>query len=100
LNTIYLQTSSWITDTLGVRGSTFYTFEKKVEAGTTLLKLFSDLARDYPEFKKLVFNPDSGKISDQVLLLMNQNLSRFEQVRTLSLNDKDAISLIPIIFGG
>jgi molybdopterin converting factor small subunit len=100
LNTIYLQTFSWINDALGIRGNTSHTVVKKVAAGATLLTVFADLARDYPEFKKLVYNPDSGQLSDQVLLLINQNLSRFDQVKASPLNDKDAISLVPVIFGG
>jgi len=100
VNTLYLQTYSWISDILGVHGNAYHIFEKKVEPGTTLVVVFNDLAREYPEFKKMVYNPETGKLSDQVLLLINQKLARLDQLKASPLNDKDAISLMPVIFGG
>ena len=100
MNTIYLQTRSWITDALGIPGSMPYTVKKEIEAGATLLTVFTDLAGKYPEFKKRVFNPETGQLSDQVMLLFNQALTRFDQVKASPLRDKDAVSLVPVIFGG
>ena len=100
INTIHLQTYSWITKTLGIQDSISHTFEKKVEAGTSLSAIFSDMAREYPEFGKAVFNSDTGILSDQVVLIINQRLARFDQVKATPLNDKDEISLVPIFIGG
>jgi hypothetical protein len=98
--TIYLQTRSWITDALGAPGNQTYAVEKKVESGSTLLSLLTGLANNYPEFKERVFNPETGQLSDQVLLLINDSLVRFDQVKSSPLHDKEAISLVPVIFGG
>jgi molybdopterin converting factor small subunit len=87
-------------DALGIQDNKFRTVEKQVEVGATLFTVFTDLARDYPEFKKKVYNPETGKISDQFLLLFNESLAQFNQVKSTPLNDKDTISLIPIICGG
>jgi molybdopterin converting factor small subunit len=100
VNTIYLQTFSWITDALGISGNVSHIVEKKVEADATLSTVFNDLAQAYPEFKKLVYDPDSGKLSDKVMLIINQRLARFDQVKASPLKDKDEISLVPVYVGG
>lgn len=100
MNTIYLQTRSWITDTLGIPGHSTYIIERKIEAGTTLLNVLSDLAKGYAEFKRMIFNPETGKINDQILIIINQNLVKFNQVKDTPLKDKDVIDLAPVYFGG
>ena len=100
INTVFMQTFSWVSDSLGFHGVGFHSFEKKVETGATLLTLLKDLAKDYPDFKKMVFDPESSQLSDQVSLLLNQSLARFERVKDIPLKDKDVISLVPVLYGG
>ena len=101
MNTIYLQTFSWITDALGIRGNNSYTFEKKVEAGTTLLTVFTDLARDYPEFREKVYNPETGKLSRiRSYYLLTRDWPSLIRLNHLHSMIKMTISLVPVIIGG
>jgi hypothetical protein len=97
---VYLLTLSWVSDTLGSHGNNSCTFEKRVEAGATLETFFNSLADDNPEFAKLVYNPKTGKFNNQVFLLINDLIVRFDEVKTAPLKDKDYITLVPIIYGG
>jgi hypothetical protein len=80
-NTVKLQTYSWISSVLGMPESSNGVLEKEIEDGATLASIFTELARAYPEFRKLIFDPDKGQLSDQVLVIFNDRLLQLKDLK-------------------
>jgi hypothetical protein len=100
MNTVRLQSYSWISNTLGLAESSSQQLRKKVKEGTTLVALLGELANNYPEFRKMVFNPETNQLSEQVLIILNNRLLQYGEITSIVLKDKDNITLAPVIFGG
>ena len=50
--------------------------------------------------RKVVFNPNLGKVNDQLAVVINGSILQLPDAAEAKLNDGDIISLIPIIDGG
>ena len=98
--TVKLQLYSWISSSLGVseRGSNL--LKKKVPEGTTLRAFFTELANSHPEFRKLVFDPGTGSMNDEVVIMLNNRLVQFNDTADTKISDKDTITLSPVLIGG
>ncbi len=73
---------------------------KKLKNGSTLTDLFKDLASDFPEFCRQVYDPDKGWSSDQAMVILNHKLVLESEFSRIKLNDNDEISLSPVLVGG
>ncbi len=85
---------------LNAQGSDLVVLEKEIGEGTTIGDLLADLAFSYTGFRKVIFNPDIGKISDQVNVILNDSLLQFPDVTEAKLNDGDSIIILPVYAGG
>ena len=85
---------------LNEHGSGWFTLEKEIGKETTIGDLLADLAFSHTDFRKMVFNPDVGKVSDQVIVILNDSLLQLPDVTEAKLNDGDSISLLPVYSGG
>jgi molybdopterin converting factor small subunit len=86
--------------TLNAKGSDLVTLEKEIEQKTTIGNLLSDLASNYADFRKAVFDPDTGKISSQVHVILNKRVLQLPEVTEAELNDGDSIIILPVYAGG
>ena len=100
MNKVQLQIHSWISQTLGMPVAGDCTLDKEVQEGASISDLFTDLARDYPDFRKQVFNPDACEMSDQVLVILNDILVPTGEIAGTNLNNMDIITLTPVMLGG
>jgi molybdopterin converting factor small subunit len=100
MNTVRLQSYSWISNTLGIEETSTHQLREKVKEGTTLVAFLAELAGKFPEFRKMVFNPETGQLSEQVLIILNNRLIQYSEIQSIVLKDKDHITLAPVIFGG
>ena len=98
--TVQLKIPSWGASMLNAQGSDWFILETEIGEGTTIGSLLTDLAFSYPDFRKMVFNPDVGKVSDQVNVVLNDSLLQLPDVTEVKLNDRDSISLLPVFSGG
>jgi sulfur carrier protein ThiS len=98
--TIKLQLYSWISSSLGVEEHGGNILKKKVPEGTTLRDLLTELANSNPEFCKLVFDPGTGKMNDEVVIMLNSRLVQFNNTADTKISDKDTITLSPVLVGG
>jgi len=48
----------------------------------------------------MVFNPATGKISDKVNVVLNDNLLQFPDVTETKVEDGDVVILVPVYSGG
>ena len=85
---------------LDAQGSDLVILEKKIGEEATIGSLLADLAVSYTDFRKVVFNPDTGKVGDQVNIVLNNNLLQFPEVTEAKLNDGDSIIILPVYAGG
>ena len=97
---VLLKIPPWVGIMLNEQGSGWFTLEKEIEEGATIGDLLADIAFSYTDFRKAVFNPDAGKVSDQVNVILNDSLLQLPGVTETKLNDGDSIIILPVYAGG
>lgn len=97
---VQLKIPPWVASMLNAQGGGWLVLEREIGEGTTIGDLLADLAFSYTDFRKVVFNPDIGKISDQVIVILNGSLLQLPDVTEAKLNNGDSVSLLPVFAGG
>ncbi|MFC1896988.1 MoaD/ThiS family protein [Chloroflexota bacterium] len=100
MSKVQLNIPPWVGIILDENTSTWFNLEKEIGEETTIDSLLTDLAFSYPDFRKTVFNPDVGKVSDQVNIVLNDNLLHSTDLTDTKLNDGDSITILPAYAGG
>ncbi len=85
---------------LGAQNYDWLIAEKNIGEGATIRDLLAELASGHTDFGKAVFNPETGKLSNQVMLILNDSFLHFSDVTEIKLNDGDSIVMIPVYDGG
>jgi hypothetical protein len=98
--TIKLQLYSWISSSLGESEQGENALTKKIKEGTTFRRFFTELADSSPDFRKLVFDPETGRMNDEVVIMLNGRLVQFNTLIDNEIKDKDVIILSPVLVGG
>ena len=80
--------------------SDWFVLEREIGKETTICDLLTDLALSNSEFRAAVFNPDEGTVSDQIAVVINQNLLDIPREMDIKLNDGDVVTLLPVYAGG
>ncbi len=97
---VQLKIPPWIAILLNGEGSDWLIIEQEIAEGTTVSDLLTELTRSYTDFRKVVFNPDIGKVSDQLIVILNDSLLPEPDVTEAKLSDGDIIMLLPVYTGG
>ena len=97
---VRLKIPPWVASMLNEQGSGWLIIEREIGEGATIGDLLAELASSYTDFRKVVFNPDIGKVSDQVIVILNDSLLQLPDVAEAKLNDGDSVSLLPVFSGG
>ncbi|MFC1934632.1 MoaD/ThiS family protein [Chloroflexota bacterium] len=97
---IQLKISPSLATMLDTKGTDWLTFEKEIEGETTIGDFLADFAASYTKFRKVVFDPDTGKVSDQLDIVLNDSFLPFPDVMEAKLADGDSIILLPTYTGG
>ena len=100
MNKIRLKIPPFLASMLNAPGTDWLIIDKELEEGATIDDLLADLASNYPGFPKVIFNPDAGEVSDQVLVILNDSLLPGPDVAKTRLNDGDCITLLQVYSGG
>jgi hypothetical protein len=85
---------------LGIKSNDWYVIEKEIDETSTIKSLLTGFAQNNTGFRTMVFNPDTGKLSDQVIITLNGNLLQVPDVTQIKLNDGDNIIITPAYEGG
>ncbi len=80
--------------------SDWLTIDKEIEEGAKIGDLLVDLAFSYTNFRKVVFDPDIGEVSDQILIILNNSPLQDSNMTEVKLNDGDSIVILPVYAGG
>ncbi len=97
---IKLTFSPWIARKLGAQGSDHYVLEHEIEDGAKIGDVFTELALQEPDFRKVVFNPEIGNVGDQIHVVLNGQLLTFTEALETELHDGDLLFLITVFTGG
>ena len=97
---VRLEISPSLAGVLNAKGSDWVILEKEIEEGTTIGDIWEDLAFNHIEFREAVFDPGTGKVSDQVMVVLNDSLLQFSNVTEVKLKDGDTVILLPVYSGG
>ncbi len=97
---VSLKISPSLAGILNAQGSDWLTVEEEMREGATIGDLLTVLALSYTAFRKVIFNPDIKKISNQVLVVLNDSLVPSVDVIETKLNDGDMVTLLPDYYGG
>jgi molybdopterin converting factor small subunit len=80
--------------------SDWVVLEREIGKETTICTLLTDLALSNAEFRKTVFNPDEGTVSDRINIVLNQKLLNLPREMDTKLSDGDVVILLPVYAGG
>ncbi len=85
---------------LDKQGTDWLTFEKEVGEESTIGDLLADFVTSYKNFDKVVLDPDNGKVSDQLNIVLNDSLLPLPEAMEAKLADGDIVILLPVYAGG
>ena len=97
---VQLKIPPWVASVLNGQASDWFTLEQEIGDTETVSDLLTELALNDDDFRKTVFNPDVGKISEQINVFLNDSLLQFPDVNEKKLSDGDSIMLLPVFSGG
>ena len=79
--------------------SDWFVLERDLKKETTIRDLLTNIAFINAEFRKAVFNPDEGTVSDRIDIVLNQKLLNSPSV-DIKLSEGDVVTLLPMYSGG
>jgi len=97
---VQLKIPPWIASMLQAQGSDWLILEQEIGERATVGGLLTDLTYSYTDFRKVVFNPDVGTVSDQLIVFLNDSLLQGPDVTEAELSDGDSVTLLPVYTGG
>ncbi len=97
---VRLEISPSLAGVLNAEGSDWIIFEKEIGEWATISDLWADLALGHTDFRKVVFDPCTGKVGDQVIVVLNGSLLQLSDVTEVKLKDGDTVILLPVFSGG
>lgn len=97
---IQLKMSPSLTSVLTKQRSNWLMIEKEIEEGATIRDVLVDVAPRYENFHDMVFNPNTGEFSSQVMIVLNDSLLRVSDVAEARLYNGDTIVLTFAFSGG
>ncbi|MBN1191118.1 MAG: MoaD/ThiS family protein [Dehalococcoidales bacterium] len=98
--TLNLQMYSWIAELFGEEETRGNILKRKVKAGTTLGEYLSGLAGDNPNAVNSFLDPSTGNVTGEVVIILNNRLVQYKNVKDTVLQDQDTLTLSPMLVGG
>jgi molybdopterin converting factor small subunit len=80
--------------------NSWLTLDCQIDGKGTIGELLARLTREHPDFKRVIFDPETGKVSDEINVVHNQNLLISSEAGEAKVKDGDCILLMPIYTGG
>ena len=86
--------------TLNPGAADWIILEHEIPEESNVGELLADLARDDASFRRMIFDRDTGKIHDELNLVLNQNFLPPPEMTETRLHDGDSIIFLPAYTGG
>lgn len=97
---VQLKIPAWVASMWGSEVSGWIILEKEIGEGATIGDLLTDLVKSHAYLQKVVFNQDTRKVSDQIMVFLNETLLQDPEVSKYGLREGDIITLLPVYAGG
>ena len=97
---VRLRIPPWAASVWNAPASGWLTLEKEIGEGATIGDLLAALVYSYTDFRKVVFDPDTRKVSGQVMVILNDSLLQCPDVAKVELSNGDSVLLLPVYAGG
>lgn len=97
---IKIEVLSWMARAFGQQESGRVILDHPVEEGETVGQLFQRLTQEYDRFGELVYDAKSGRLRDQVNVVINDRMLALAKGLDTPLTDGDVLVLIPAYAGG
>ena len=81
-------------------GSEWIVLEREMADGSSIADLLVDVGKSYSDFRKIAFDPETGRVNDQLEVVHNDEILLSPDVREIELKDADVIILVPTYDGG
>jgi len=98
--TVTVKISPSLAGALNASGSDWLIFKREISDSATIGEVFTDIAAVNPEFRTVIYDPDTGKINDLVTVVLNNSLMKFPDVKASRLCGGDTVILLPVYMGG
>lgn len=100
MSEVQIEIPPWVASMLNTPSSNWLILKKEIGEKATVGNLLAELALDNPEFRRTVFDPDTGKSSGQVMVFLNKSILQYSDITETKLNDGDSVMLLPVYLGG
>ena len=97
---IQLKITPSLSSIVRAKAGEWFIIDKEFTMKTTLGDLLAELASQYTDFRKMVYDPQTGTIGEQINVAINRNLLPPERAVNHILEDGDNIILLPAYTGG
>ncbi len=97
---VRIEISPSVASMLKMDGSDWFILERQIREGGTVADVLTDVALDYTRFRKVVFDPDTGTLNDNINVVLNDSLLQSPDVSSVRLNDGDILILLTVFSGG
>lgn len=97
---VQVRISPSLAGSLNASGAEWLILEKEIGERSTIGDIFADIAFDDTEFRKVVFKPDTGKLNDLVVVVLNDKVLHNVSITESKLHDGDIVILLPVFMGG
>ncbi len=71
-----------------------------IDGNDTIGTVLTQLTQERPDFTRIIFDKQSGLISDEINVVYNENLLISSKAANVKLKDGDKILVLPIYTGG
>ncbi len=89
-----------ITSAIDPKYSDWLTLEREIQDEATVCDLLRSLARSYPSFGKMLFEGETGRVSDEINLVLNHSILETPEVAETRLKNGDTLIVLPVYSGG
>ncbi len=97
---IRLEIQPWVSELLSNQAGGNLVLEETIEEGATIGDLLKRLKNENQAFGSAVFDTETGKLSGNVMIVLNDRVMEALEGLETGIKDGDVIKLLPVISGG
>ena len=97
---VQVRISPSLAGSLNASGTEWLTLEREIGGRATLGDILAGIAFDDAQFRKVVFEPDTGRLNDLVVVVHNDTVLHNVRITESELQDGDIVILLPAFMGG
>ena len=97
---VQVRISPSLAGSLNASGAEWLILEKEIGERSTIGDIFSNIALDDTEFRKVVFDPETATLNNLVVVVLNNTALHNVSITDTKVRDGDIVILLPVFMGG